>query len=444
MKIVHWKDSGLQSQIWRIAWPVTLSNISIPLLGLVDAAILGHLDSPDYLGGVAVGAAILSFLYWGFSFLRMGTTGLVARAFGAGDIDRDRQVLGQSMILALTLGGVVVLLHPWLLQLGVSLMDPGPSLAGIASSYAGIRVYSAPAVLTTYAITGWFIGHQNTRWPLVFVLITNGLNLALDFFFIIGLGMKGDGAALATLIAEYSGCALALYALARHSGYRLDAKMLDAIRRYEQYRELLVTNRHLFLRTLCLMFSFAFFTSQSAQMGPDVLAANTILLNLLLLAAHGLDGLAHASEALCGSAVGAGKIRLFYQSSIALAAWSLLIATGLSGFFLFAGHHLYPILTNISAVLALFPAYHPWLVALPIIAAGSYLMDGIFIGTSKTRYMYYTMLISTFVVYLPAWYFTQGMGNHGLWLAFTLFNGVRGVGLGYFFWRLTRREQWLD
>ena len=202
MNVTTWTDTSLRSRIWRITWPAMLSNISVPLLGLVDAAILGHLDSPNYLGAVAVGAAILSFLYWGFSFLRMGTTGLIAIAHGAGDQARDKEVIGQSMVIALALGFSVLLLHPLLFSIGLNLMEPGDDIQVLADSHLRIRIFSAPAVLMTYAITGWFIGRQNTRWPMMFVLVTNILNVILDLVFILGLDMKSDGAALATLIAE--------------------------------------------------------------------------------------------------------------------------------------------------------------------------------------------------------------------------------------------------
>ena len=195
----------LDHKIWDIAWPAILSNISVPLLGLVDAAILGHLGSTQYLGAVAIGGAVLSFLYWGFSFLRMGTTGLVAKATGAGRPDEAALVLAQSAVLALLIAVVVVATHPLWLEIGFTLMSPQAELAPLADSYASIRIFSAPAVLITYTIVGWFIGNQNTRWPMVIMVSTNILNIGLDFLFIMGLGLNSDGAAYATLVAEYAG-----------------------------------------------------------------------------------------------------------------------------------------------------------------------------------------------------------------------------------------------
>ena len=277
----------LDRKIWGIAWPAILSNISVPILGLVDAAILGHLGDARYLGAVALGTAILSFLYWGFSFLRMGTTGLVARATGAGDHDGAFLVLAQSMVLALVLAGTVILLHPLWLGLGFSLMDPQPALLPLAQSYAGIRITSAPAVLVTYAIIGWFIGRQNTRWPMVIMILTNAANIVLDVVFIIGLGLNSDGAAMATVIAEYLGLAVAVAVVTRQVPAGAWSKARRRIADWAAYSRLLRSNRHLFVRTVCLLASFAFFTAMGDKLGADTLAANALLIQMLMLAAFG-------------------------------------------------------------------------------------------------------------------------------------------------------------
>ena len=217
-------------KIWRIAWPAILSNISLPLLGLVDSAILGHLNSAQFLAAVAIGTSILTFLYWGFSFLRMGTTGLVAKAVGASGSDignsaQSQLFLFQSLLLSLVLGLLIIASHPLWTQIGLNLMSKEPNISALAGSYLQIRIFSAPAVLITYSLVGWFIGHQNTRWPMLVALLTNLLNIGLDFFFIIGLDMGSDGAAWATLIAEYCGCALAIWAALRHPAFTLPEQL---------------------------------------------------------------------------------------------------------------------------------------------------------------------------------------------------------------------------
>jgi MATE family multidrug resistance protein len=437
-------NRSLNHKIWDIAWPALLSNISIPLLGLVDTAILGHLDSPLYLGAVAVGASILSFVYWGFSFLRMGTTGLVARAFGAADGRKQLLLLLQSLVLAGALGLLVVLLSPLWTGLGLHWMNPGAQVEPLSRSYISIRVYSAPAVLLTYGITGWFIGRQNTRWPMVIAVFTNLLNIVLDLVFIIGLDMRSDGAALATLVAEYSGCGMALLAGWRSLERRPDSRDWGELRNWRSYRELLDSNRFLFFRTICLLFSFAFFTAMSARQGVDILAANSILLQLLLFASYALDGFAFASEALTGSAAGGRRMDEFYRSVKVCWWWSLLTATGLSVLFALGGPQLFGLFSEHLAVLVLLEQYHLWLVVIPVLAAGSYLLDGVFIGTSRSRYMMHSMLFSTLLVYLPAWYLTRESGNTGLWLAFALFNTARGLSLWGCYHYLNRSNGWLD
>ncbi len=438
------KTRSLNHQIWDIAGPAIVSNISIPLLGLVDIAILGHLGSTQYLGAVAIGGAVLSFLYWGFSFLRMGTTGLVAKAMGAGEARDALLVLAQSSVLALVLAALVIVFHPLWLSAGLTLMAPREGLAPLAQSYAAIRIYSAPAVLLTYACVGWFIGRRDTRWPMIIVVLTNISNIALDFLFIIGLQLNSDGAALATVVAEYLGCALALYGVWRNLPLRPDSQFYRQLRSWTAYRRLLRSSRHLFVRTVCLLFSFAFFTSMGDKLGSEVLAANTILMQLLMLAAYGMDGFAYAAEALTGTRIGAGDLQGFYAAARKCGFWCAASAILISAVFLIFRFPLIAIFTDLEQVRLTMMQYQWWLIALPLIAAPSYLLDGIFIGTAETRYMMYTMLLSTLLVYLPAWYLTRVWGNHGLWLAFAMFNAARGLSLQLCYWQLSRRGAWLD
>ncbi|WP_238946761.1 MATE family efflux transporter [Seongchinamella unica] len=433
----------MDHKIWGIAWPALLSNISIPLLGLVDSAILGHLDTSKYLSAVAVGAALLSFLYWGFSFLRMGTTGLVARAEGAGDILGSLLVLARSAVLAIGLSALVILFHQPLIALGLALMSPAPELQNLAQSYAGIRIASAPAVLVTYTVVGWFIGRQNTRWPMLIVVVTNLANIGLDFLLVLGLGLNSDGAALATVIAEYLGCAIALLAVYTQlpdlGGLRFKQHLMDV----SAYKQLLNSNRHLFVRTVCLLFSFAFFTAQGENYGSQVLAANTLIMQLLMLASYGMDGFAFAAEGMAGQRLGGGDLPAFRRAVGRCALWTMVSALVLSLAFALLQPRLISVLTDINSVRELMSQYYPWLILLPLLAAPSYLLDGVFIGAAETRYMMSTMLLSVGLVYLPLWYLFAGLGNHGLWLAFAAFNLARGLSLFYWYRRLSREGGWL-
>jgi MATE family multidrug resistance protein len=433
----------LDHKILGIAWPAILSNLSIPLLGLVDAAILGHLGSTDYLAAVAIGSAILSFLYWGFGFLRMGTTGLVAKAAGAGKEADSIVILCQSVALALLLAALVMTLHPLWLGLGFSLMAPQDHLLPLAQSYAGIRILSAPAVLTTYAIVGWFIGHQNTRWPMLIVITTNLANIGLDFLLIVGLGMASDGAAIATVIAEYLGLLIGVFAIAHSAKVMPSRGQLQILLSLRAYRTLLASNVNLFIRTLCLLASFAFFTAMGDKLGSDTLAANALLLHLMMLAAYGLDGFAFAAEGLTGNALGGRNLSAFYAAVHRCAKWCAITAAAISIVFALSTGFLFPLLTDLATVRSEMAAVAFWLILLPVIAAPSYLLDGVFIGSAETRPMMITMLLSTLVVYLPAWYLTQAWGNHGLWFAFTAFNGARGLTLWIAYRHKTRADSWL-
>ena len=435
-------SSTLDSKIWAIAWPAIIANISIPLLGLADAALLGHLDSPLHLAAVAVGAAVMSFLYWGFSFLRMGTTGEVARATGAGDEARALLILGRATLVALALAALLFLLRSPLLQLGLLMMDPAPALRELAHDYAQLRLYSAPAVLATYAVVGWFIGHQNTRWPMLIVIVTNVANIALDAWFILGLDMASRGAALATVLAEYLGLAVAIVGLLRQPLPALDANFFQALCALRAYVSLLGSNLHLFFRTLALLFAFAFFTAAGEKLGTDIVAANAIMMQFLLFAAFAMDGFAYAAEGLAGGALGGGDETRFYQVCRRCALWTGVSALAISLMILLGREWLYPLLTALQPVREVMRSHSLWLVLLPLVAAPSYLLDGLFIGAGATRAMMLTMVFSVLAIYLPVWWLTTGLGNHGLWLSFTLFNGARGASLGVVFAYFSRHHRW--
>jgi len=434
----------MNHKIWAIAGPAILSNISLPLLGLADSAILGHLPTPVYLGAVAIGSAILAFVYWGFGFLRMGTTGLVALYSGRGDTEAALLVLLRACTLALLLAGLVALSRPLWQGLGLQLMAPAASINELAGSYMAIRIWSAPAVLVTYAITGWFIGQQNTRWPLVFVVLSNCINVVLDLWFVFGLAMASDGAALATVIAEYAGLAMAIYAAWRQLGRQLPARRIwmDVLRPAGMI-PLLRNNRDLFLRTLCLLLSFAFFVASGDKLGAATLAANAIMLQLLMLSAFALDGFAYAAEALCGHSAGAGDRAGFVEALCGSALWCAASAALISAALMLGFNTLAPLLTGLPEVTAIMQTHAAWLIALPLIAAPAYWLDGVFIGTARTRPMMTTMIVALLLVFLPVWWWSAPLGNHGLWLALTAFNAARGILLGGVFWQVWRQGTWV-
>ena len=410
-----------------------LSNISVPLLGMVDTAVTGHLDDPVYLGAVAIGSALFGFLYVGLNFLRMGTTGIAAQRFGAGDFDGIRTTLGQALIVANVIAIALIALQLPIGSLAISLMGGDAGVTQYGSEYFLIRIWSAPATLSSYALIGWFIGLQNARVPLMVVIVTNAVNIALDLWFVLGLGMTVDGVALASVIAEYTGLAVAIFfvmrELSRHPGHWLPEKLTGL----NHYRAFVAINGHLFIRTIALVSTFTFVTAQGARMGGLVLAANAVLMNFQTLLSFALDGLAHAAEALVGKAVGARNDEALRQAVKISLQWSLAFAVGFCAIFWIFGPALIALLTDLPDVRATTLEYLPWLVISPLVSVWSFLYDGVFVGATRAREMRDIMLASAIAVFLPAWYLLQPFGNHGLWLAFTLFMASRGIGMHYFY-----------
>jgi MATE family, multidrug efflux pump len=421
--------------VWRIAAPMIISNISVPLLGMVDTGVTGHLENAAYLGAVAVGGAVFSFLYTGVNFLRMGTTGIAAQAFGARDDEGVRNSLGQALVVALLIATVLLLLQQPLTRVALHLLAPDNVIAPFAAEYIGIRIWSAPATLAGYALIGWFIGLQNARVPLLIVLVTNSTNIVLDLWFVVGLGMHVDGVALASVIAEFTGLAVGLYFALRELRRRGGHWDVGRLTTLSAYRAFFAINAHLFVRTIALVFALVFITAQGARLGPLVLAANAVLMNLQHLLSFALDGLAQAAEALVGKAIGERSREALRRSVALTLRWSLGVAVGFSLFYALAGPVFIKVMTDLPGVREASLTYLPWMILSPLVSVWSFLYDGVFVGATRAREMRDIMLISTLLVFLPSWYLLQGLGNHGLWLAFTLFMASRGIGMHYYYER---------
>ena len=410
-----------------------LSNVSVPLLGMVDTGVTGHLESSVYLGAVAIGSTIFSFIYMGMNFLRMGTTGIVAQRFGAGDNDGLRVSLGQAVIVALIIAAVLIALQIPIGQLAMRLIGGEAEVQHFALQYFSIRIWSAPGTLANYVLIGWFLGLQNARVPLLIFLTINMTNIVLDLLFVVGLGMKVDGVALASVIAEYSGLLVALLFVARTLRERTGSWPLALLVNVRAYAAYFSVNANLFIRTMALVFTFAFVTAQGARLGGVILAANAVLMNLQTLTSFVLDSFAHASEAIVGKAVGEKRRAALERAVQVSLKWSLVFAAIFCVFYLLLGPLMIRLLTDLEDVRETALRFLPWLVISPLVSVWSYLYDGVFVGATRAREMRNIMVISTFVVFLPAWFLLRDLGNHGLWLAFTIFMASRGIGmhLGY-------------
>jgi MATE family, multidrug efflux pump len=437
------KSPLIQQKVLLIALPMTLASISIPTLGLVDTAILGHLANARFLAAVAAGSSVLTMLFWLFGFLRMGTIGVTARAWGAGDTSRCIEVLAQSLVIAFTLGILLVLFRQPLLTLILDLIKPSAVARPLTMEYCQIRILAAPATLATFCAMGWLLGLQRAGITLLLMLFVNLTNVGFDFLFIVGMKLNSAGAAWASLTAEYLGLALALL-LVTVTIRQLQTPIRSMqLTQWSRYRELFRANRHLFVRTACLVFIMTFFTAQGARQGDVILSANAILMQLILLVAFTQDGFAHAAESLAGHAIGKKDLKDFYRICLITTAWGLviaLIATLIYGFF---PDIIIGAITNLPEVLPAVKIYWPWLTAMPLVGLACFMADGIFIGSGKTRAMQDSMLIASFLVFLPLWYFSAPLGNHGLWLAYLGFLVARSIQMVWLFALFSKRGQWI-
>ena len=416
--------------VWRLSVPIMLSNLSVPLLGAVDTAVVGHLPEPHHLGAVALGSMVFNFIYWGFGFLRMGTAGLTAQAHGAGHSDEVRAAVARGLMIAGAIAIVTVAAQGLIVFAVFDLVEASADVETSARVYVLTRIWGAPAALSIYVVLGWFLGLQNTRATLYVQLWMNGLNIVLDVAFVVGLGWGVFGVALATVIAEFAGLALALWlmrdALRRIAG-RLDWDLVWSRRRI---RLTLGLNVDIFVRTVCLVFGFAYFTAEGARFGDVVLAANAVLMNFQLFMAHALDGFAHAAQAMVGRAVGAAD-RAELRAAIRVSSfWAAVTAALFVLVYAVAGEGIVALLTGIEDVRIAAAEYLPWAAAMPALSVAAFQFDGIFLGATLGRQMRNMMIVSVAVylvlcaVLIPLW------GNHGLWFALAAFMALRGLTLG--------------
>ena len=405
--------------VFAVAWPIILSNLSTPLLGFVDTGVIGNLGDPAKIGAIALGALIFSFLYWGFGFLRMGTTALVAQAFGAD----DRNQLEAAVLRALLLGGVIgfgiVLLRNPIAHLAFGLTDGSQGVENAAQTYFLIRIWGAPLFLAQLAVLGMLLGTQDTRSLLLVQLLLNGTNIGLDLLFVVHFGWGVAGVAAATVIAE---------AVAFAAGMAIIWRRLPGLTRqfgqlFERaaMRRMFSMNFNIMIRTLTLTFGFAWFTNQGAKSGDVILAGNAILMQLVTFSAYFIDGFALAAETLVGQATGALAPARLKAAIRAAVEWSLLTSIMLGGLFFLLGPVAFRYLTNIEAVIATCTEYLPWVVAIPLVSMWCYMLDGIFIGASRTGEMRNAML-AALAIYLGAWAIMHPhFGNHGLWASLVVF-----------------------
>ncbi len=416
--MINWSS---HQKVWHIAGPMILSNLTVPLLGIVDTAVVGHLEDPYHMGAVSVGAAIFGIVFWGFGFLRMGTTGMTAQAFGQSDNEELRAILARSILIGLGLAVLLLLLQWPVAWIAFEAIHGSELVEQHGQTYFYIRIWSAPATFANYVLLGWFLGMQNARTTLYVVTAVNLINIALDFLFVVGLGFGASGVAAASVIAEYIGLVFALWLVRKQLLLHPGQFQRSLILHRQKFRKLVSFNKDIFIRNLCLMFTLAFFTTQGARFGDVVLAANAILFNMYTFMAYGLDGFAHASEALVGKAIGSRQRQALVETIKVAAYWTFIVSVLVSIGYYLAGSRIIAMISDIEVVREMAQVYLPWMIFLPLISAWAFLLDGVYIGATCAREMRNTMVVSTFLLFLPSWYLLLPMGNHGLWLAFTIF-----------------------
>ena len=422
------KPDNINKQILQLAVPNIISNFSIPLLGAVDTALMGRLETEHYLGAVGIGAVLFSFIYWGFGFIRMVTTGLTAQAYGENNYAECGLLLQRSFSIGV-IGSFLLLILQWVLaDVSFALIDTSPEVEKLARTYFHIRIYAAPATLCLHAFHGVFLGLQNAHYPTVLTILVNLINVVLNLVFVNMLGMKVEGVALATVIAQYVGLILAIALFLRSYLNLITTWNLRLIVAYSNVKRFLSISGDIFIRTLCLVFSLAYFTAKSASLSDTFLAINTILLQYINLISYAIDGFAFAAESMIGKFKGAQDLQNLKRTTLQIFLWSFLFGgTVLLIFALFSEQLLYLFTDKLKLVEQAKP-YLVWIIIAPVVNVAAYVWDGIYLGATASKPLRNSMIVSM-LLFLTAVYLFIPYGNHGLWGAFTLLLIARGISL---------------
>ena len=419
-------------QILQIALPSIVSNITVPLLGMIDVAIVGHMGSPVYIGAVAVGSMIFNLVYWLFGFLRMGSSGLTSQALGRRDLAEVTRLLVRSVTIALGIALLIIVLQIPMKWTSFALIGPTADVAPFAETYFYIVIWGAPAVLGLYSLSGWFIGMQNTRFPMFISIMQNVVNILTSLTLVYGFGMKIEGVALGTVIAQYAGFIVALGLLYRHYGRIRGYLVIKGTFVREAMGRFFNVNRDIFLRTLCLVAVNLYFTSAGARQGAVILSVNTVMMQLYLFFSYFMDGFAYAGEAIGGKTYGAKNATAFHETLRRLWMWTPIVTTAYTLLYIVTGEWIVNLLTDEPQVREASSEYLWWAWLIPAAGSAAFIWDGIFIGITATRGMLVSSFISTLIFFaichisllLPPSTLHE---NHFLWLAMVVYLAMRGI-----------------
>jgi MATE family multidrug resistance protein len=417
-------------RVLAIAIPIMLSNVSQPLIGVVDTAVIGRLPEPYYIGAIAIASLVFNFLYWGFGFLRLGTSGLTAQAFGADDEREVVSVLGRSFLVAIGCGVLLITLGPFIEQIIFTLIEGSAEVEENAAIYFRIRIWSAPFALINFVILGWFIGQGRAKMAFGLQLFLNITNIALDALLVLGFDMRAEGVGLGTLIAEIAAAVLGVMAIGRDVKRRHLKFESELILDAAKLKRTFAINLDIMVRTWCLVFAFWWHAAQGAKQGDVIVSANAVLMHCFEVAAYLIDGFAYAAEALVGQAVGARSLQRYRDAAAISTIWALTLGAILAVIIFAAGPAIIDALSVNSEVRQTARIYLPWVALSSILGVVCFQLDGIFTGATRTQDMRNMMIISI-AVYLAVWWVaTKALGNHGLWLALNMFFIIRAITLG--------------
>lgn len=434
----------MHKEILSLAIPSIVTNITVPLLGLVDVAIVGHMGDASYIGAIAVGTMMMNVICWLFGFLRMGTSGMTSQAYGRGDSKEAATILFQAIALGAAIGILFVLFQPLLLRLFLFFMRPSDEIRAFASVYFHVCVFGLPAALVMYGLTGWFIGMQDTRTPMTVSIFQNIVNIMTSLLLVYVFGMKVEGVALGTLTAQYSGLLLALYILRRKyashyqllfSQFTLKPGDYSSFSYKHTLNRFFRVNRDIFLRTLFLVAVNAAFTSVGSRQGDVILAVNTLLFQFFTLYSYIMDGFAYAGEAICGKYYGAGNAPSFHACIRRLFAWGVIMTVVYTAAYYFGANDILHVLSNEQTVIEASEPYLLWVALIPVAGMGAFIWDGVFIGITDSRGMLLSCFVAAIVFAIILSLFFTTMGNHALWLALLSYLLARGVMQTILFWR---------
>lgn len=418
----------MNRSILKLAIPNVISNITIPLLGLVDLALMGHLNSEVYIGAIALGGIIFNFIYWGFSFLRMSTSGFTAQAYGEKNSAESITILVRAILVALLISFLILILQAPIAWASFKVIGGSPDVETLANEYFRIRVWAAPAALSLFVFSGWFLGMQNARYPMIIAITVNIVNIILSMFFVFVLKMNSDGVALGTAISQYVGLIIALILFSYKYKSLLNKISRKGILNLKILIEYFRVNSDIFIRTFCIIAVFTFFTSKSASINNTILAVNSLLIQLLLFFSFFIDGFAFAGEALVGKFVGAKEISKLKKVVKLLFYWGAGLAILFTLIYLPGVNIILKLLTSQPDVIESAQPFLIWVILVPIASFSSFIWDGIYIGATASKAMRNTLLVSTFIVFAPLYYFLDLIfGNHALWLGMLVFMLSRGV-----------------